>query len=265
MGIQISEIYLIFIRIFFSLFYSFRRSEGNPLDLNNLPQEYSERWREGKQRLEESSSPTTASTDTIGIKNNKRSGGKDEPGKVYQCRFCSLKFCKSQALGGHMNRHRQERETETLNRARQLVFGTESLATAPGSFVGFGGAHSMSSSRYYNRDQCLNLRPVYPRIPLASPSSMPPQLPPPPLQPFLYTSNSQHLPNPPPPPPMNTDYLVGHIFTANSHCPPSNLNHQTELNYTCVGAIGDANQGNRRDGIDGEISDMLYQSRSGTS
>ncbi|KAK1324590.1 hypothetical protein QJS10_CPA01g01461 [Acorus calamus] len=180
-----------------------------------------------------------------------------------------------------------ERETETLNRARQLVFGTETLAPTHGSLIGFGGGQPMSSGGgggFYNRDQCLNLRPVYPRLPTMLPQSLQHQPPPlPPLQPYLYTSNSHHFPNPttqqypPPPPHMNADYLVGHVFSGNNnncshHRPPSSLNYPTELNYTCIGGApplahgfptegvhgtvtGDVNRGNRTDGLSRDGSD----------
>ncbi|GMI74874.1 JAGGED [Hibiscus trionum] len=129
-----------------------------------MPDEYS---RDGKEVFEEGSSSAGYRTKKSGAKN----GRDDECRKVYECRFCSLKFCKSQALGGHMNRHRQERETETLNRARQLVFNNDNLTT-PGH-LGY------VPSSYHPSDPTLSsfrsVRP--PRFFSGSPPTLqPPQL-----------------------------------------------------------------------------------------
>ncbi|XP_022725006.1 zinc finger protein JAGGED-like [Durio zibethinus] len=205
-----------------------RRPEKNPLDLNNLPDDYN---RDGKQVFEEGSS-TSGPT-------KKKSGatdGKDESGKVYECRFCSLKFCKSQALGGHMNRHRQERETETLNRARQLVFNNDNLASQ-----GHLGCHPSYHPGGSLGDPTLPFRSIYPPRLFSGSSStlMAPTLQPP--QPYLHPSPSRlnSYPSPYSTHPMN-DYYIGHVLgtSSSSQYPQQDLNYQgaPDSNYTCIGA-----------------------------
>ncbi|KAK8303657.1 hypothetical protein V6Z11_D04G165700 [Gossypium hirsutum] len=206
-----------------------RRPEKNPLDLNNLPDDYT---RDGKLVFEEGSSS--------GSRKKKSGGkdGKDECGKVYECRFCSLKFCKSQALGGHMNRHRQERETETLNRARQLVFNNDNLATQ-----GHLGCHPSYHPGGNVGDPTLPFRSVYPPRMFSGSSStlMPPTLQPPPPQPYLHPSPSRlsSYPSQYPTHSIN-DYYVGHVLgsSGSSQYPQQNLNYlgAPESNYTCIGA-----------------------------
>ncbi|CAH9105390.1 unnamed protein product [Cuscuta epithymum] len=186
-----------------------QRMEGNPLDLNNLPAEdYSI---DGKQQHLD------------GGYRKKKNGGVDECGKVYECRFCSLKFCKSQALGGHMNRHRQERETETLNRARQLVFSSDTniLAQGPHHIMGY----QTSNMGMYST------RTMFPGTSTAA-AAIPPPPPPPgqrPPQPYTYASHPQY--------PVN-DYFVGHVLSTTQ----SNPNNYAaavpnlENSYTCIGA-----------------------------
>ncbi|KAF5958044.1 hypothetical protein HYC85_005269 [Camellia sinensis] len=206
------------------------RPEGNPLDLNYLPDDYS---RDGKHVIEDSSS-------SAGHR-KKKSGGKDEKdenGKVYECRFCSLKFCKSQALGGHMNRHRQERETETLNRARQLVFSNDSLAAQAahhlgGQSVPHGGYHQTGNMG----DPSLSFYST--RLFPGSSSTFLQPSPPPPHQSYIYTSPSRPVSSYP----VN-DCFVGHVLSGGSNTQYGHPNPNyaaaapppPDTNYTCIGA-----------------------------
>ncbi|KAK8714076.1 hypothetical protein V6N13_149277 [Hibiscus sabdariffa] len=194
--------------VFLSFSVGTMRPEKNPLDLNNLPDDYA---RDGKVVFEEGSSSYGSRKKKNGDKD-----GKDECGKVYECREASEVVMRKR---GHVNlcwfsfllNFLAERETETLNRARQLVFNNDSLGSQ-----GHLGCHP-------SYDPTLPFRSVYP--PRMFPGSSSTLMPPPP--PYLHSSPSRLSSYP-----IN-DYYVGHIQN-----PQQNLNYlgPQDSNYTCIGA-----------------------------
>ncbi|KAK8563989.1 hypothetical protein V6N12_036123 [Hibiscus sabdariffa] len=197
------------------------RPEKNPLDLNNLPDDYA---RDGKVVFEEGSSSYGSRKKKNGDKD-----GKDECGKVYECSVVMsilLVFVFAEFLGWfsvlddlllicfdlRLLLGGSERETETLNRARQLVFNNDSLGSQ-----GHLGCHP-------SYDPTLPFRSVYP--PRMFPGSSSTLMPPPPPQPYLHPSPSRLSSYP-----IN-DYYVGHIQNSQQ-----NLNYlgPQDSNYTCIG------------------------------
>lgn len=168
-----------------------------------------------------------------------------------------------------------ERETETLNRARQLVFSNDNLATpghpgyvpsrlthmyrdrfflllqfSPSSFItSFCGCWCSNDCSYHPAgnlgDPTLPFRTVCPpRLFSASSNLMPPtpilQTPQPYLHPSPSRLSSSYLPQYPAH--SVNDYYVGHALgsstLSHSQYHPQNLNYLgvSDSNYTCIGA-----------------------------
>ncbi|KAL0463579.1 UNVERIFIED_CONTAM: Zinc finger protein JAGGED [Sesamum latifolium] len=187
------------------------RPEENPLDLNNLPEDYT---RDGKQVSEDSSSSA-------------------------------------------------ERETETLNKARQLVFTND---LAPGHLGYVSGGQTIPHGGYHQAGNIAgDFRSMYPtRLFSTSSPLIPPPPPPPPPQPqaapYMYASpprllsfGSQY----PAAPPVN-DYFVGHVLSNSSSsygATSSEGNH-----YTCIGAPVGHGFGNTGGG-GGGVRDVSLQNQ----
>ncbi|KAE8661141.1 ERF118 protein [Hibiscus syriacus] len=173
----------------------------------------------------------------LGSRKKKSGGkdGKDECGKVYECREASEVVMMMGFLP--MNR---ERETETLNRARQLVFNNDNLTT----------------QGHLGCNRTLPFRSVYP--PRMFPGSSSTLIPPPP-QLYLHPYPTTHSIN---------DYYVGHVLGSkgSSQYPQQNLHYlgPQDSNYTCIGepvfgpspscGAGDLSMSNQEEGLNWDRS-----------
>ncbi|KAJ9554066.1 hypothetical protein OSB04_018111 [Centaurea solstitialis] len=151
-----------------------------------------------------------------------------------------------------------ERETETLNRARQLVFSNDNLLPQlphqlGGQPVVQGGFHH--HHHQHHQPSCNMASTIYPTRLFSgnSPAILPQGPPSQPAPPHMYASPGSRLNVPYSsqyPPPPSHDYFVGHVCSNNqpfslqsnngSTAPPGDTSTttttSTTTNYTCIGA-----------------------------
>ncbi|KAJ1436211.1 hypothetical protein SESBI_04237 [Sesbania bispinosa] len=152
------------------------------------------------------------------------------------CHSCAGYRKKKSGREGWQRRVWEERETETLNHARQLVFRNDQnlVAQAPPHLgccqpIAAGGYHSSGNMG----DPTVPLR--FPRYFSASSST---HVPPPPAQPYLYSSPSRPVSFPSHfPQHQVNDYHVGHVMSSSQ---AYNMSYGggggDSSSYTCVGA-----------------------------
>ncbi|RDX77515.1 Zinc finger protein JAGGED, partial [Mucuna pruriens] len=224
-----------FILFFLSFSVGIMRPEKNPLDLNNLPDEYS---RDGKQLPQDSSSSGCR---------KKKNGFKDG---IDECE--KILFPEVLQVTGSWGTHEPPPprldflETETLNHARQLVYRNDNLSTQAAPHLGCcqpivsGGYHPASSMG----DPTVLLR--FPRyMSASSPLHMPP-----PHAPSQHQQPSQNILYASPPPPLSfpspyshpvNNYYMGHVLG-------SGTKQQNLMDYTCIGTpVGQALAGGGKD------------------